>query len=141
MARFAILAAALLVFVAARLKVGQTMATKEIAKSNGELFLKRCIEAIAKYDNLDEAQFMQYDGDKPIAFWWDIEKGHYTLALEGDEKFWTDEDLIEVNDVPLTADELYETITALPNIDWEFRYFSPRAWDGISMDGIIMRNE
>jgi hypothetical protein len=62
-------------------------------------------------------------------FWYDEEGKYYTLVIQQadqyDEethvykhpKFWGDEELIDVNDVKLTAKQLYNELKALPDAD------------------------
>lgn len=92
-----------------------------------ESLTNKSMEGIYKYildlatlEN-DVASHIKYNNGESFAhFWWNDE-GYYTLVLHldadastpDDTKFWGDEELIEYNDIKLTADQLYNQLKKL----------------------------
>ena len=93
-----------------------------------EEMLRTYIDDLREFDDEDVGSFIT-NGERTGHFW--FEDGTYRLVVEGDEfgdeywntdeRYWGDEELIEYNDIELSADELYsELLKYVPNFDRNF---------------------
>ena len=108
-----------------RVVSNQTLtASKKTAKhdhpySSKEELLKVYISDLKDFENIMESSVANAEG-KVAHFWYNNDSGYYTLVLElpstddaywiTDETYWGDEELIDYNDIPLTAAKLYNII-------------------------------
>ena len=77
------------------------------------------IQDLKKFDT-DGASHVKYGENGFAEFWYDYEAKGYKLVLGSnpeETKFWGDEELSEVNDIKLTATQLYGELKSLPKVN------------------------
>lgn len=74
------------------------------------VLLRKYIELLPSEEN-DIASVIEYKNGN-AAFWY--EDGGYKLVDSNNKKFFGDDELINVNDIKLSADELFDYLTQLP---------------------------
>lgn len=87
--------------------------------------LKEYISKLRNYEN-DIASHVDYD-EGSAYFWYNENKGYYTLVLSRDGRptnsvdtnsvYWGNDDLTEFNNIALGAEELYTILINLPGAD------------------------